>query len=257
MKTRLAGLTLALVLTAGFSTRPAEAQTFVADVVHTAQTTLHYVGRLIEIAQKYTQIYNQYQQLANEARQIQLQLQALEKLDTYYFRNVSGAVGQMQRTLGWYDLLSHMDPGIESTFFRTFPGWQPPQDWWAEEEEAATKTLDTLRATYVAQREAHTTTTAHLAGLGHIKEQITTIDGTEKGLEVLAELAAFQAEGDGLDQLSRATSADAATAFYSFQLNRQMRQARALHFAITSSELNPPPYDPSSGWGALPNWWRR
>lgn len=256
MKKTLRSAVLALALALGLLAERAAAQIPVTDTAHITQTILHYVGRLIEIGQKYQMIYNQYEQIVNQTRQIQLQLQALEKLDTYWFRSVSGAVGQMERTLGWYDLLSHMDPGIDGTFQRTFPGWQPPRDWWAEEEEAATKTLDTLRATYLAQREAHTTTTSHLRGLGEIKEQIRAIDGTEKGLEVLAEIAAFQAEGDGLDQLSRATSADAATAFYSYQLNRQMRQAIAVQKAITTSDLHPPQYSSAGGWGALPTWWR-
>lgn len=236
--------------------RPAAAQFIVNDPPHTLETILHYIGRLTEIAQKYVMIYNQYQQIANEYRQIANQLQALKKLDFHNARSIGAAVGQMERILGWGDdLPSHMNPYVEELHRELFPGWELPRDFWREEEEAVTAALDTLRETLRAQHEAHRTSVDHLSTLGALKEQVHDAEGTEQVLEALAGLAAYHAEVSTLAELSQATSADAATAFYSHQLNALARQAHAIQAALEAEDLVPPALVPGDGWGALPSWW--
>ena len=242
----LAGSTLA---------RRASAQFLVADIGHTVQTVLHYAGRLIEISQKYIQIYNQYQQIAHQVRQIQLQLQSLKKLDFFWARNVVGTMGRMEAILAHGDLPSHMNPDVRGIFEEIYPGWQATLDGWEDEERVTTKTLETLRETLAAQYESHRTMVDHIRTLLELKNQVRSIEGNEEALETIAGLVAFHAEADTLSQLAAATSADAATAYYAFQVHRMARQERSLELAIESSELVPPALDSQPGWGALPAWW--
>lgn len=231
------------------------ALTPVADYLHTAQTVLHYIGRLIEISQKYQQIYNQYQQIANEYQQIANQVKGLEKLDIHWARNIVGTMDRMEQILRRSDLPSHVNDLVESIHRELYPGWRLPRNYWREEEDAATATIETLRETLGAQHQAFVTNRDHIRTLLELKNQVKTIDGTEKALEVLAGIAAFHAEVGTLSEVSLATSADAATAFYSYQVNAAARQKKAIHDAFEASAFEPPTLEPGRGWGALPNWW--
>ena len=257
LSSRLPAVVLFVTLSGSLlGTPPGEAQVLVNDPPHTIQTILHYVGRLTEIAQKYVVIYNQYEQLASQYRQIAYQLQALKKLDFHNARSIGQAIGQMERILGWGDdLPSHMNPYVEELHRELFPGWELARDFWQEEEEAVTASLDTLRATLRAQHEAHRTSADHLSTLGAIKQQIHDAEGTEQVLEALAGLAAYHAEASTLAELSEATSADAATAYFSHELNLFARQLHSIQAALEAEDLVPPTLVPGDGWKALPSWW--
>ena len=254
---RLAPLLLAalVALGMGLPAPPASAQIPVTDVLHTAQTILHYVGRLIEIAQKYQQIYNQYQQIANEYQQIAHQLKALEKLDVHWARNIVGTMGRIEQILRQDRLPSHVNDLVEQIHRELFPGWELPHDYWHEEESSAVAAMATLRESLGAQHEAFVTNRDHIRTLMEIKNQIKTIDGTQKALEVIAGINAFHAEVATLDELAQATTADAANAFYSYTLNASARQKKAIQEALAQSNLQPPALEPGTGWGALPSWW--
>ncbi len=255
MKKTFLALMLALVLGGPLVAPPAAAQIPVTDYLHTAQTLLHYIGRLIEIAQKYQQIYNQYRQIVNEYQQIANQLKSLEKLDVHWARNIVGTMDRMELLLRRNDLPSHVNDAVASIHRELFPGWQLPRDYWREEERSATAAIDTLRETLDAQHQAFITNRDHIRTLLEIKNQIKSIDGTEKALEVIAGITAFHAEVSTLTEVAEATTADAATAFYSYFLNSNARQKKAIQEALARSTRQPPTLEPGSGWGALPSWW--
>jgi P-type conjugative transfer protein TrbJ len=244
------------LMTTLLASTTAAAVTPVADAVHTASTIIHYVGRVIEIAQKYQQIYNQYQQIANEYQQIAHQLQALEKLDEHFERDIFGAVASMEGLFSGGLVPTHMNPSVQQIHLELFPGWEPPEEYWRDEEKALTAALKTARKSLGAQHQAHKTSVEHLDVLNELKRQVREAEGTEQVLEALAGLAAFQAEVATMVQMSQATSADAPNAYYSYQLNATARQTRAMLEALQNSNLEPPTWEPGSGWGALPSWWR-
>ena len=228
----------------------------VADWVHTVQTTLHYWGRLLEIAQKYMQLANQVRQIANEIEQIDNQEQALAKLETFFARDPASTIATMESILGAHDMLSHTQPNVSSAHRQTYPGWSLYNDFWPDEEYTVTATLKTLRKTLEAQHQAHATNRDHLQTLNDLKRQMVNAGGTEQILEVLASIAAYNAEVGTLAQMSDATSADAATMYYSHQINTQARLRKAIHEAFRRSNLEPPELVPGTGWGPLPAWWR-
>lgn len=247
---------LVLFLAGMLAAPPAAASIIpVADYVHTIQTTLHYYGRLIEIAQKYLQLYRQAQQIANELEQIRNQEQALKKLETFFARDPAATISTMESILAAHDILSHTQPGVATAHRATFPGWTLFNDFWPEEQYTVTATLKTLRKTLEAQHQAHTTNRDHLQTLNELKRQMTNAGGTEQILENLASIAAYHAEVGTLAQMSEATSADAATVFYSHEINRRARLEKAIHEAFRRSDLEPPELLPGTGWGPLPNWW--
>jgi P-type conjugative transfer protein TrbJ len=248
MKLRVALAGAALVV--GFAVSPpARAQIAVYDGPHTYTTYLHYLGRLIEIAQKYTQIYNQYEQIYR-------QLQALAKLDTYWGRNVAGVIDRMERDLAYGQLPSHMNEDVRRLFEELYPGWRLPEDFWREERNAATATLDVLKETLAARHEQHVANRDHLRTVLELKNQVRTIDGTQKALEVIAGIAAFHAEATVLDAIGQQTAADATSAYFSYLANHQARQAKAIEEALARSNASPPTPSPARGWGAVPSWWR-
>lgn len=234
---------------------PAEAQFIVNDPIHTLETVLHYIARLVEIGQKYQQIYNQYLQLARQLREIELQLQSLKKLDRYWLRRVEGVIGQVEGALSGRLIPSHVSPTVRQAWSEAYRGWELPVDWWAEEEVASGATLRTLRETLWAKHLQHRATVEHLRTLEEIKHQLQQVEGHEEALEALTTLAAFQTEAQILASLAAQTSADAATAYYSYQVNLRARQEAALRMALETSRQTPPALDARPGWGALPAWW--
>jgi P-type conjugative transfer protein TrbJ len=255
----LVSLAILAALAAGglaFWPLSAAAQIPVTDVAHTVQTIAHYVARLVEIGQRYVVIANQVRQLAQQVRQIELQIQGLKKLDRYWFRNVTSTMGAMEQVLAQLGIPSHMSPAVRQVFDETFPGWERlPADWWEEEELAASTTLKTLRETLWANHLQHRTTVDDLHTLGEIKREVTSIKGTEEALESIASATAYHAEAASLGLLAAAASADAATAYYAYQVNLRARQEASLKEALLTSDLWPPDLGSEPGWGALPSWW--
>lgn len=237
------------------ATLPASAQIPVTDAAHISQTVIHYAARLVEIAQKFQQIANQVQQIAHQVRQIELQLQALKKLDVYWARNVMNTMAAMEQVLSQLGIPSHMSPAVREVFDEVYPGWEAPTDWWQEEELAASTTLLTLRETLWANYLQHRTTMDHLRTLSEIKNQVRDIKGTQEALEAIASATAFNGEAASLGLFAAAASADAATAYYAYEVNSRARQQRSLQEAILTSQLDPPALGSSPGWGALPSWW--
>ncbi|HEX4956389.1 MAG TPA: hypothetical protein VF017_23635 [Thermoanaerobaculia bacterium] len=251
---RLIAVLLALVLALGTAT-PAQAQEPVHDAQHWYQTFLHYLGRVIEIAQKYVQIANEYTMIYNQYQQLYYDALALAKLDTYWQRGVTSTMDSMELVLAQSELPTHVQEEIRTIFDELYPGWQLPSDWWEEEREAVTSTLGTLRETQAAKQLEHTTTLEQMHALNQLKNQVREVDGTQKALEVLAGIAAFHAEATVLATVGDRTSADAATSYYAYLVNQLARQERALQEAIESSSRVPPELAATPGWGPLPSWW--
>jgi len=244
----LAAACLSVVLVSGFAAPPAEAAITVEDIQHIILTYAHYVTRLYEVYQKYLQIYNQYQQLY-------YQILALTKNDTYWSRSIVPALSSMEQRLGYGELPTHMNERVASVFGDTYRGWQSPQDFWQEERKAAETTLATLRETLAAKYTEHRVDADHIRTVEELKNQVHTIDGTQKALEVIAQIVAFQAEATVLGQAGEKTSADAATAGAAYFANRFAREERSLQEALESSN-QVPPETTGNGWRALPSWWR-
>jgi P-type conjugative transfer protein TrbJ len=224
----------------------AEAVIPVVDVAHIAQTVLHYAARLRQIA-------NQVRQIANQYEQIRLKVQSLKKLEDTWWRDIGRAMSDMEWALGGGELPSHLSPYVRSIHAETYQGWQPPENWWTEEEQTAERTLATLRETLWAKQLQHRTTRGQMRTLDEIKRQMVGIEGHQEAIEMLATLSAFQTEAEILAQLSAQTSADAATAYYSYFVNLRARQEASIQQALLTSTSFPPPL--SGGWGALPGWW--
>ena len=236
--------------------QPATAATqLVSDLGHTAQTIIHYIGRIVEIAQKAQQIINQYQQIVNEARMIANQVQALRKLDLHSFRDIEATLRQIEAVMNGHLIPSHLSPGVRGIHTEAYRGWNLPFDTWTEEKVSVTSSLDTMRESLWAKHLQHRTTLEHLEELEEMKSQIEAAEGHEEILEVIGTLAAFSTEADLLAQISAQTSADAATAYYSYQVNRLARQGRSLEEGLKTSIMQPPDLTATPGWGALPGWW--
>ena len=217
----------------------------VSDAAHTAQTIIHYVGRLYEIYQKYVQIQNQYYQIRN-------QLQMLKKLDRYWARNIVYTMEFMEDLMARHGLPTHMDPSVHQLHPLLYPGWTPPVDYWSERRETSTQTLATMRQSLAAQHIAFKTARDHIRTLLELKQQLRSVKGTEEVLEVVGGMVAWNGEVANLAQLSASTSADAATAYYSYLVSSQARQERAIEEALRPRPVANPN---APGWNARPDWW--
>ncbi len=251
---RLIAMLLALVLTFG-TAAPVAAQEAVHDAQHWYQTFLHYLGRIIEIAQKYVQIANEYTMIYNQYQQLYYQALSLAKLDTYWQRGITSTMDTMEQILAQSELPTHVQEEIRAIFDEIYPGWQETTDWWEDERRAVDSTLATLRETQAAKQVEHVITREQMHALGQLKNQVREIDGTQKALEVLAGIAAFHAEATVLATVGDRTSADAANSYFAYLVNQMARQERALREAIESSSRVPPELTSSEGWGPLPSWW--
>lgn len=220
----------------------------VTDYAHIVQTILHYFARLQQIA-------NQVEQIERAVEQIENQVKALEKLDAVHLRDVETVMREITGVLSGHQFPSHVSPSVRNAHAETYKGWELPLDWWEEEEVAVDVTLKTLKETLWAKHLQHRTTMEQLETLGDIKEQLDDIEGHEEALELLATLGAYETEAQLLAQLSAQTSADAATAYYSYEVNRRARQEVSIQEAIRTSLQTPQPPGNSPGWAPLPNWW--
>ncbi len=251
-RTVAAAATLALVLQTAAATPPAAAIIPVTDVAHIALNAhWHYVHYL----QFALQIYQQVEQLANQAQQIRYQLQALRKLDAPAWRQVASELGDLAalarsgQSLGY----SLPDPGGE--FTATYPGWQ---SWTATfgttYPQQTDRALDTLRAGLAAAARQGQELAAGEQLLAAIRAQMAGTQGHQQALELLTTLAGFSAQEQLLTRQALAVQTNLQAVAGGYWINREA-QARATFGAMTADAARAAAINASPGWTFTPPAW--
>ena len=176
-------LLLALVLA---TPSPARAQFgflgsgIVFDPSNFARNVLHYVRRL--------------EQMRMQATELQQQVLAMRKLASPSWRDIGGALAQMDALTQQGQALAYNLHAIDAEFRRTFPGTQAFRDYPAEAGAQATRTLATLRGALDAANRAAQEFPTSVARLRAMKQQLGAIRGHEEALELNGTIGVYSAE---------------------------------------------------------------
>ncbi|HVT14700.1 MAG TPA: hypothetical protein VHQ90_00780 [Thermoanaerobaculia bacterium] len=226
-------LVVLLVLLAGPWGGPAAAQIPVTDVAHIAVNSywhaLHY-------AQLAFQLYQQYQQIVIQIRQIDAQLRALRKLANPNWREIAGLLTELDalmrsgRSLGY----ALVDAGAQ--FRHVYPGWTRWHDP-IEPTLQAESALDTFRAGLAALSRQTRTLAAGEQTLAAMRRQMAATDGHQQALEHLATLAAFSAQEQLLSRQSLAVAANFAAVAHGYSINRQAQADATFRGVVYETSL--------------------
>jgi type IV secretion system protein TrbJ len=180
-------LTSLLVLALGLAApSPARAQFglfgsgIVFDPSNFARNVLHYVRRL--------------EQMRMQATELQQQVLAMRKLASPSWRDIGGALAQMDALTQQGQALAYNLRSIDAEFRRTFPGTQAFRNYPAEEGAQATRTLATLRGALDAANRAAQEFPMSVARLRAMKQQLGAIRGHEEALELNGTIGVYSAE---------------------------------------------------------------
>jgi len=230
------------------SVPPANALEDVIDVAHITANVyyqyIHYAARLLEIKQKYDQI-------ANQARQIQYQLQALKKLENPHWRDVGNLLVYLNDLMREGEVLAYSLDNIVDLFRRTFPGWQESRDWPTQYRDQMVRTLNTMeRALRTVNQQSRGFSPKDL---GVIKAQLADIDGHQATLELLATINVYTAEELLLVRQSLAASNNIASVYYASEVNAKAQAATTFTAAgrRLAVDLGPAP----ARFTFRPDWW--
>ena len=165
-------------------TAPAKAQFglggIVLDPSNLARNVLHYARRL--------------EQMDMERQQLQQQIAAMRKLQNPNWRQISGAMSNIDAIMKSGQALAYSLNTIDADFRSTFPGAEPFQNYPSEQRNQATRTLATLRGALNAASRAASDFPSSLSRLQAIKSQVASVQGHEQALELNGTIGMYSAE---------------------------------------------------------------
>ena len=219
MRSRILCVTLFLMVLVGAPVR-SHAQTPVTDAAHIATSVWAEVARYAQAIEDFIvqaeQIYNQYQQ-------IQYQLQALEKLDSHTWRDLSPAFSRLVTLANEADAVLYNSQQLEERFFETFPAGERYINYADDSYRALFRTMETLRVSLQALHEITSSDELDLESLAAIEAEIEGAQGHEEVLEGIGNLLSWNAKQSLLAERINAAQANAETVAKAYEINEAAR----------------------------------
>lgn len=144
-------------------TSSARAQWTVYDPVNYAENVLHYVHQLM---------------------QIQYQLQALAKLPTTAWRDVTSPLTTATEIMATARSLGYAARNVPTTFAQTFAPGRVIEQWPTEEASQAQSTVNVMQQAVSATADGQSTVSPGLAAIQHMKALNDASQGHEQALEL-------------------------------------------------------------------------
>jgi P-type conjugative transfer protein TrbJ len=243
---------IALVAILGVS-QPASAQIPVTDLAHIAVSTWAEVSRYLQMAydivQEGVQIYNQIEQIKNQA-------QALRKLDYHNWRDIGPLYHQLSGILNQADSLTYEIEGLEEQFYSTFPGAARYTNFPSETFTVVQKSLDTLRLNLLSLHQINEDQKGSLQVLGDLQNQVDAAEGHEEVLEALAEIGSWQSSQLATIGVTLQNLANVQIVAASYQINQEAR-ARQTSTDMLSTTLGRAQADQAQeapSYSVVPSW---
>jgi P-type conjugative transfer protein TrbJ len=249
---KLAALALsAAVLVALLAPAPAAAVIPVTDYAHILVNQYWHYLHYVQFA---LQIYQHYQMLANQFRQIIYQLTALKKLANPNWREVYDLLANLDWIMRQGQALAYSYKNIDAQFQQVFPGWVEVQNWPAQRQAQAVRTLDTMRTALDTTSEQFRHDIADQLFLERIKSQMEGIHGHQEALELQGTILMYTAQELGVIKQSLATANNMQAVYYGHQINREAQGEATLAAGIDRT-LARNSAAPTPGYTGIPTWW--
>jgi P-type conjugative transfer protein TrbJ len=230
---------------------PAQAIIPVTDYAHIAVNQYWHYVHYVQFA---VQIYQEYQALTNQYRQIVNQLLALKKLANPNWREVYDLLANLDWIMRQGQALAYSYKNVDAQFQQVFPGFAEIQNWPVQRQVQAVRTLDTMRMALDTVSEQFRHDIADQLLLERIKGDMDGIHGHQEALELQSTILMYTAQELGVVKQSLATANNMQAVYYGHQINREA-QAEATLAAGLARTLATNSRDPAPGYGALPSWW--
>lgn len=180
------------------------------------------------LAQNIEQVARAIQQIENQRRQIEYQIQALRKLDNVHWRDITGLLYRLDYLMQQQRALGYSLGNLQQQFQETFPGWQASPDnlaFAAAQRVQAERTLGTMGAGMNVLNEHAQQFENGQATLAAIKDQMRDVEGTQEALELQASLDAYLAEEIALLRQTVATQANLEAVYNAYRVNQEVETA--------------------------------
>lgn len=249
-----------------------QAQSIVMDLTNLVQNTISAVQEIAavsnqgtqlandvtKITNQATQIVHQVEQIANQVQQIEYLLAQLEEIQRQAEQSGSLSWGQVRTTMDALvtatrigDALVYSLGDVAGAFETAYPGYVPPTDWNAAQEQWSRTTMDTLRG-------ALNSAGMNLRDIKTVEAALQSLEAANNGatgrnelIEVGNSLASLQVQEMAKLRQLMALEINAQTVWAGSQVNREAASDAALErFIGTVPSAGDPRTAP--GFGLFP-----
>ena len=230
------------------------AQIPVTDVAHIATSIWAEIARYAQAAGDFIQ---QVEQIYNQVKQIEYQLQALEKLDFHTWRDLSPAFTRLVELIDGADAVLYNTKQLEERFFETFPAGARYENYTEDSWRALFRTMETFRISLQSLQEITSSDELDLAVLAEIEAGIENAEGHEQVLEGIGNLLSWNAKQSLLAERINAAQANAEAVARAYEINEaaRSRETYAAFLEDTVLDAVAGAYDEDSpAFRALPRW---
>jgi P-type conjugative transfer protein TrbJ len=204
----------------------------VFDPSNFARNVLHYARRL--------------EQMRMQGEQLRAEIQALQKLPNPSWREINGALGQMNALMQQGQALAYSLRTIDAEFRRTFPGVQAFRDYTREAGTQSQRTLATLRGALNAANRAAQEFPGSVLRLQAMKRQLGSIRGHEEALELNGTIGVYSAEELTLLRQAITALTNVQAVYDADQVNAQAQETATVRARLASMSAPGPHYAPYS-----------
>lgn len=172
------------------------------------------IGKLV------SSLNQQLQQIQMQRNQLQQQIRSMQKLASPPWRQITGAMTQLDQLMRDGQSLAYQVRNLQSQFNATFPVTRAIIDWPSEERAQAQRTIATLRASLNAASVQASSFTTGLDRIAQMKSAVGTVQGHQAAIELQNSASIFTAEELVLLRQALMTQANAQAVYYAHQINQ-------------------------------------
>lgn len=248
---RLVTLVLCLVLLVPLaSPRPARAQISVQDYIN-------WIENALQVIQQAYEIYQKYQQLANDYKRYETMVKNLEQFDELSFRNLVGLTVAVNDLIQEGESIGHTLDNVDEVFVDTFPGYQGilGEDWRETYQRRATRALDTMRYAMQALHRVSWSSVPSQDQLNDLAIDVRLADGALEAQQAGNELLHHQSVEIAKLNQQISVQTNVETIYWAYRINKDAEELATSRDWIANGVAPVPEYDGEGGVRGIPaNW---
>ncbi len=189
------------------------------------------IGKLV------SSLNQQLQQIQMQRNQLQQQILSMQKLASPPWRQITGAMSQLDQLMRDGQSLAYQVRNLQTEFNATFPVTRAITDWPNEERAQAQRTVATLRASLNAASVQASSFTTGLDRIAQMKNAVGTVQGHQGALELQNSASVFTAEELVLLRQAFMTQTNAQAVYYAHQVNQTAQRDETVRAHLAADAI--------------------
>lgn len=197
--------------------------------------------------QNYLELVSQINLLQQQAEYLQQSLNAIKTLgdDQYQWSDISKQINQLGSVIQSTNGISYTAQNVGNQFQKTYPGYQPPQDFNQQYQQSVTTTMNTLNGALQSLNMSSEDFTNEPKRIAFLQSQVQNAHGQTQAIQASAQISTEVVSQLQLLRQTIMTETNAQNSYYAQQLQTQASSEAGFNQMIKNGNTHLIPYGSS------------